>query len=56
VRPALGGPWQSGRNTKLRVAVMDRHPNEVIVWLDMDCIVQGDLHRSPISEARWRSA
>ena len=24
------------------LAAMDRHPDEVIVWLDVDCIVHGD--------------
>jgi hypothetical protein len=29
---------------------MDRHPDEVIVWLDVDCIVHGDL--SPLADNR----
>jgi CHAT domain len=32
------------------LAAMDRHPNEVIVWLDVDCIVLGDL--SPLADIR----
>jgi hypothetical protein len=29
---------------------MDRHPHQVIVWLDVDCIVHGDL--SPLADIR----
>ena len=32
------------------LAAMNRHPDEVIVWLDVDCIVHGDL--SPLADIR----
>jgi hypothetical protein len=32
------------------LAAKDRHPDEVIVWLDVDCIVHGDL--SPLADIR----
>ncbi len=32
------------------LAAMDRHPDEVIVWLDVDCIAHGDL--SPLADMR----
>jgi hypothetical protein len=32
------------------LAAMDRHPDQVIVWLDVDCIVHGDL--SPLADIR----
>ena len=36
----MAKPWQL-------LAAMDRHPNEVIVFLDVDCEVLGDL--SPLA-------
>src|SRR6185436_11079559 len=32
------------------LAAMDRHPDQVIVWLDVDYIVHGDL--SPLADIR----
>jgi hypothetical protein len=44
-----GAMWETNTMAKAAhiLAAMDRHPDEVIVWLDVDCIVHGDL--SPLS-------
>jgi hypothetical protein len=48
----VGQMWETNTMAKARhiLAAMDRHPNEVIVWLDVDCIVHGDL--SPLADIR----
>ena len=47
-----GAMWETNTMAKARhiLAAMDRHPDEVIVWLDVDCIVHGDL--SPLADIR----
>jgi hypothetical protein len=47
-----GTMWETNTMAKasLILAAMDRHPDEVIVWLDVDCIVHGDL--SPLADIR----
>ena len=47
-----GQMWETNTMAKDRhiLAAMDRHPDEVIVWLDVDCIVHGDL--SPLADIR----
>ena len=47
-----GQQWETNTMAKARhiLAAMDRHPDEVIVWLDVDCIVHGDL--SPLADIR----
>ena len=47
-----GLQWETNTMAKARhiLAAMDRHPDEVIVWLDVDCIVHGDL--SPLADIR----
>ena len=44
--------WETNTMAKARhiLAAMDRHPDQVIVWLDVDCIVHGDL--SPLADIR----
>ena len=46
-----GTMWETNTMAKAAhiLAAMDRHPDEVIVWLDVDCIVHGDL--SPLADA-----
>jgi hypothetical protein len=64
-----GTMWETNTMAKAAhiLAAMDRHPDEVIVWLDVDCIVHGDLSQSgtmvfrPTLEARqfvefWKQA
>jgi hypothetical protein len=50
--PKARGGWE--RNTMAKpqqiLAAMDCHPDRVIVWLDVDCVVYGDL--SPLAETR----
>jgi hypothetical protein len=40
-----GHMWETNTMAKAShiLAAMDRHPDEVIVWLDVDCVVHGDL-------------
>jgi hypothetical protein len=47
-----GRMWETNTMAKARhiLAAMDGHPDEVIVWLDVDCIVLGDL--SPLADIR----
>jgi hypothetical protein len=47
-----GRMWETNTMAKARyiLAAMDRHPDEMIVWLDVDCIVHGDL--SPRADIR----
>jgi Nucleotide-diphospho-sugar transferase len=47
-----GTMWETNTMAKAShiLAAMDRRPNEVIVWLDVDCIVQGDL--APLADIR----
>jgi len=47
-----GQMWETNTMAKARhiLAAMDRHPDKVIVWLDVDCIVHGDL--SPLADIR----
>ena len=47
-----GQMWETNTMAKAAhiLAAMDRHPDEVIVWLDVDCIVHGDL--SPLADIR----
>jgi hypothetical protein len=47
-----GHMWETNTMAKAShiLAAMDRHPDEVIVWLDVDCIVQG--HLSPLADIR----
>jgi hypothetical protein len=47
-----GQMWEINTMAKAAhiLAAMDRHPGEVIVWLDVDCIVHGDL--SPLADIR----
>ena len=47
-----GQMWETNTMAKARhiLAAMERHPDEVIVWLDVDCIVHGDL--SPLADIR----
>ena len=47
-----GQMWETNTMAKAGhiLAAMDRHPDEVIVWLDVDCIVHGDL--SPLADIR----
>ena len=47
--PKLPGSWEANTMAKpgQLLAAMDRHPNEVIVFLDVDCEVLGDL--SPLA-------
>src|SRR5687767_2613414 len=43
--PKRPGTWEANTMAKpgQLLAAMDRHPNEVIVFLDVDCEVLGDL-------------
>jgi hypothetical protein len=47
-----GTMWETNTMAKAGhiLAAMDRHPDEVIVWLDVDCVVHGDL--SPLADIR----
>ena len=47
--PKFAGTWEANTMAKpgQLLAAMDRHPNEVIVFLDVDCEVLGDL--SPLA-------
>ena len=47
-----GQMWETNTMAKARhiLAAMDRHLDEVIVWLDVDYIVHGDL--SPLADIR----
>jgi hypothetical protein len=47
-----GQQWETNTMAKARhiLAAMDRHPDRVIVWIDVDCIVHGDL--SPLADIR----
>src|SRR5262245_5640044 len=47
-----GQMWETNTMAKARhiLAAMDRHPDKLIVWLDVDCIVHGDL--SPLADIR----
>jgi len=44
--------WETNTMAKARhiLAAMDRLPTEMIVWLDVDCILHGDL--SPLTDIR----
>jgi hypothetical protein len=50
--PKVRGGWEGNIMAKPRhiLAAMDLHPDRVIVWLDVDCVVYGDL--SPLAETR----
>jgi hypothetical protein len=43
--PKLSGGWERNtcRKAGYLLEAMDRHPGEVIVFLDVDCVVRGDL-------------
>ena len=47
-----GQMWETNTMAKAShiLAAMERHPDDVIVWLDVDCIVLGDL--SPLADIR----
>lgn len=47
-----GSSWEANTMAKAAhiLAAMDRHPGKVIIWLDVDCIVLGDL--SPLADIR----
>jgi hypothetical protein len=44
-RPKLVGGWEANTMAKARAVLeaMDRHPGKVVVFLDVDCEVRGDL-------------
>jgi hypothetical protein len=50
--PKLPGGWEINTMRKAMqiLAAMDRHPDQVIIWIDVDCTVHGDL--SPLAEIR----
>ncbi len=43
---SMNGRWETKTLAKPIhiLAAMDRHPDKVIVFLDVDCVVKGDLH------------
>jgi hypothetical protein len=47
--PKLPGSWEDNTMAKPAqlLAAMDRHPDKAIVFLDVDCLVRGDL--SPLA-------
>ena len=48
--PKVIGGWEVNTLAKAShiLAAMDRHPEKVIIWLDVDCMVHGDL--APLAE------
>ena len=50
--PKLGGGWEVNTRAKPTAILkaMDEYPDKVIVWLDADCTVHGDL--SPLARLR----
>jgi hypothetical protein len=50
--PKLDGGWEVNTRAKPTaiLRVMDRYPDKVIVWLDADCTVHGDL--APLARLR----
>jgi hypothetical protein len=50
--PKARGGWEGNTMVKPQqiLAAMDCHPDQVIIWLDVDCVVYGDL--SPLAETR----
>ena len=47
--PKVAGSWETNTMRKAAevLAAMDRHPDKVIIFLDVDCVVRGDL--SPLA-------
>jgi hypothetical protein len=54
--PKARGGWERTTMAKPQqiLAAMDCHPDKVIVWLDVDCVVYGDL--SPLAKTRADAA
>jgi phage terminase large subunit-like protein len=50
VVPKVQGGWEVNTLTKAShiLEAMDRHPDKVVIWLDVDCTVHGDL--APLAE------
>jgi hypothetical protein len=50
--PKLKGSWELNVLVKAQhiLGAMDRHPDKVIIWLDVDCTVRGDL--APLAQLR----
>jgi hypothetical protein len=50
--PKARGGWEANTMSKPQhiLTAMDWHPDQVIIWLDVDCVVYGDL--SPLADTR----
>jgi hypothetical protein len=50
--PKARGGWAGNTRAKPQhiLTAMDCHPDQIVVWLDVDCVIYGDL--SPLAETR----